>query len=85
MNMGDAENGGGGGSSFDGKITGWPEEQSLNISNVPVDEKAYVRYVATEWFKNQTITNPRQQSIEAINNARIMYQQLEHEGYMDPS
>lgn len=82
--MGDSENSGNSsGGSFDGKIKAWPEEQSLNICNVPVDEKTYVRYVATEWFKNQTISNPRQQSIDAINNARMMYQQLAHEGYMD--
>jgi len=85
--MADSSSSGGnaGGGSFDGKIVEWPKEQSLNICNVPIDEKVYVRYVATEWFKNQTITNPRQQSIDAINNARILYQQLAHDGYMDPS
>jgi len=83
MDSGNA--GAAGGSSFDGKISGWPEEQSLNICNVPIDEKTYIRYVATEWFKNQTVVNPRQQAIDAINNARTLYQQLAHEGYMDPA
>ena len=71
------------GGGFDGKIVAWPENDSLNICNTPVDEKSFVRYVATEWFKNQTITNPRQQSIEAINNAKILYSQLSSQGYMD--
>ena len=75
--------GGSGGASFNGEITRWPENQALNICNVPIDEKTYIRYVATEWFKNQTVVNPRQQAIEAIKNAKILYQQLASEGYMD--
>jgi len=72
-----------GGASFNGEITRWPENQALTICNVPIDEKTYIRYVATEWFKNQTVVNPRQQAIEAIKNAKILYQQLASEGYMD--
>lgn len=81
----DGASGGTGGASFNGEITKWPEDQALTICNVPIDEKTYIRYVATEWFKNQTIVNPRQQAIDAINNARTLYQQLAHEGYMDPA
>jgi len=79
----DGASGGSGGGSFNGEITRWPEDQALTICNVPIDEKTYIRYVATEWFKNQTIVNPRQQAIEAIKNAKMLYQQLASEGYMD--
>lgn len=80
--MADSSGGGGGGSSFDGKLTGWPEDGALNICNVPTDQKMFVRYIASEWYKNQTITNPRQQAIQAINNAQTLYSELSSRGYM---
>lgn len=69
--------------SFDGKLMAWPEDSALNICNVPTDQKAFVRYVATEWFKNQTINNPRSQAQQAINNAQALYGELASRGYMD--
>jgi len=73
----------GAGASFDGKIVAWPEDKALNICNVPSDQKSFVRYVATEWFKNQTITNARKQAQEAIANAQTLYGELSSKGYMD--
>ena len=70
-------------SSFDGKIIEWPQDQTLKIYHVPADEKQFIRYVASEWYKNQTITNPREQAKTAINNAKILFSQLSAQGYMD--
>ena len=83
-----AELGGGAGgaaaaAAFDGKLMAWPENETLNICNIPSEEKAFVRYVATEWFKNQTIDNPRSQAMQAIQNAKALYGQLRSMGYMD--
>ena len=95
-----ADTGGAGGAgaaaaapAFDGKLTGWPQDGSVNISsapnsslnicNVPTDQKAFVRYVATEWYKNQSISNPRAQAQQAISNAQTLYGELASKGYMD--
>ena len=69
--------------AFDGKLMAWPEDSSLNICNVPTDQKAFVRYVATEWYKNQSISNPRAQAQQAISNAQTLYGELASKGYMD--
>ena len=75
--------GGIGAPAFDGKLTGWPEDSMLNICNVPTNQKAFIRYVATEWFKNQTISNARQQAQQAVNNAQTLYGELLSRGYME--
>lgn len=77
--------------SFDGKLTGWPENESLNISidkslnvcNVPIDQKAFVRYFACEWMKNQSSGNARSQALQAIQSAQTLYSELSSRGYMD--
>ena len=83
--------GGAAAASFDGKITSWPSDQTLNICtdqtlnicNVPVDEKSFVRYIAAEWYKNQSIdSNPRAIAQQAITNAQTLFNQLHYMGYI---
>ena len=81
--IGSAGAGAGAAVAFDGKLKAWPENSSLNICNVPIDQKAFVRYVATEWYKNQTISSPRSQAQQAIANAQALYSELVCRGYMD--
>lgn len=75
--------GGGGGASFDGKITGWPSEESLNICNVPIEQKAFIRYFACEWVKNQPVGNVKSMAQQAIQSAQVLYNELASRGYMD--
>jgi len=95
--MADATGAGGAGAAaaaaFDGKLTGWPQDGSVNISsapnsslnicNVPTDQKAFVRYYACEWMKNQPAGNARQQAQQAIQSAQTLYGELASKGYMD--
>lgn len=67
--------------AFNGKIQSWPEK-SLNICNVPIEEKDFIRYIAAEWYKNQSISNPKETALQAIRNAQILYNQLNSLGYI---
>lgn len=81
-----ADSGAGGGAAaaaFDGKLMAWPEDSSLNICNVPTDQKAFVRYFACEWMKNQPSGNARSQALQAIQSAQTLYSELSSRGYMD--
>ena len=68
--------------TFDGKITAWPEDKALSITNIPTDEKQFIVYLACEIYKNQNITNPKQQAIDSINYAKAMYNVLSRYGYL---
>lgn len=78
---------------FDGNIKSWPTDgalnirsapnSSLNVCNVPTDQKAFIRYYACEWMKNQPAGNPRQQAQQAIQSAQVLYGELASKGYMD--
>ena len=83
MGAGAGAGGGAAAAAFDGKLMAWPEDETLNICSIPTEEKSFVRYVATEWFKNQTISNPRAQAQQAVQNAKALYGQLKSMGYMD--
>ena len=69
--------------SFDGKLMAWPEDSALNVCNVPTDQKAFIRYYACEWMKNQPAGNARQQAQQAIQSAQVLYGELVSKGYMD--
>lgn len=68
--------------SFDGKLKAWPEDESLNICNVPADQKSFIRYFACEWMKNQPAGNTRSQAIQAIQSAQTLYGELASRGYV---
>lgn len=72
-----------GAAAFDGKITAWPEDNALSITNIPSDEKQFIVYLACEIYKNQNITNPKQQAIDSINYAKAMYNVLSRYGYLN--
>lgn len=85
---GDDMNGNGSGAAavaatFDGKITAWPEDKALSITNIPTNEKQFIVYLACEMYKNQNITNPKQQAIDSINYAKAMYNVLSRYGYLE--
>lgn len=85
--------GGGGAAAFDGKLTEWPEksldtklewpeEGILNVCNVPTEQKAFIRYFACEWMKNQPYGNTRLLAQQAIQSAQTLYSELLLKGYM---
>ena len=78
----DSENGSGG-SSFDGKITGWPEDSTLNVSIMPTERKEFILSLACDMYKNQNISEPKKQAQLAIEYAIVMYNALKQKGFLD--
>ncbi len=74
--------GGGGAAAFDGKLKEWPEEGIINVCNVPTEQKAFIRYFACEWMKNQPYGNTRSLAQQAIQSAQTLYSELLLKGYM---
>ena len=72
-----------GAASFDGIIKGWPEDQSISVSVIPTDRKAFLRYMTCELFKNQNITDPRKQALNSFDYANSLYGVLASNGLMD--
>ena len=71
------------GGMFDGKLLAWPKN-SLSVCNVPTDQKAFIRYYACEWMKNQPVGgNSRYLAQQAIQSAQTLYSELSSRGYMN--
>ena len=62
--------------AFDGKIKEWPEEGSINVSNVPTEKNKFILYMACELFKAQNITSPKEQAKKSIEYANALYSEL---------
>ena len=80
--MADSASGGGGQSSFDGMIKGWPEEGAINVLNIPKEKKDFIIAIACDIYKNQKIEKPREQAEESIQNAVYLYNALKSKGYL---
>ena len=76
----------GGAAMFDGIIKGWPEkwpeESTINVSNIPKEKKDFVVAIACDIYKNQKIEKPKVQAEEAIDHALYLYSALKSKGYL---